>query len=199
MRGSSPRVRGTHSAIKRFSRTFRFIPACAGNTIVLSVTRSGIPVHPRVCGEHGCGSYRCLNRGGSSPRVRGTHRLRPDMKTIDRFIPACAGNTIPKVVIISLIWVHPRVCGEHEAKKKVFSICGGSSPRVRGTHPYRNNSILFLRFIPACAGNTSNPAILAIMIAVHPRVCGEHILWLSNHDCSLGSSPRVRGTRWFLV
>ena len=30
----------------------------------------------------------------------------------------------------------------------------------------------------------------------HPRVCGEHLVMLSNFRCTPGSSPRMRGTRF---
>ena len=51
-RGSSPRVRGTHSDAVRLGVTLRFIPACAGNTAPGSKADFKVPVHPRVCGEH---------------------------------------------------------------------------------------------------------------------------------------------------
>ena len=50
----------------------RFIPACAGNS-VMDALKSGLTaVHPRVCGEQTGNSGKRLTRGGSSPRVRGT-------------------------------------------------------------------------------------------------------------------------------
>ena len=52
---------------------------------------------------------------------------------------------------------------------------------------------LFTRFIPACAGSTDRPALTAALIAVHPRVCGEHSMTVPLPDCLFGSSPRVRG------
>ena len=50
------------------------------------------------------------------------------------------------------------------------------------------------RFIPACAGNMDVADEDVADAAVHPRVCGEHVIWCCVHCTSAGSSPRVRGT-----
>ena len=49
--GSSPRVRGTEDDLQKFGGDVRFIPACAGNSHVVSPYNWQIAVHPRVCGE----------------------------------------------------------------------------------------------------------------------------------------------------
>ncbi len=49
--GSSPRVRGTLISPLGALTANRFIPACAGNALVLRLDRHDYPVHPRVCGE----------------------------------------------------------------------------------------------------------------------------------------------------
>ena len=71
--------------------------------------------------------------GGSSPRVRGTPPGRGINASPQRFIPACAGNTMVSVGLAPFGSVHPRVCGEHEASRHPRRWRGGSSPRVRGT------------------------------------------------------------------
>ncbi len=54
---------------------------------------------------------------------------------------------------------------------------------------------LFLsRFIPTCVGNTQFNSMLAIIITVHPHVCGEHNDLAGSADRKNGSSPRVWGT-----
>ena len=113
MTGSSPRVRGTRENGKKTGEKPRFIPACAGNTIERPNEGEWFPVHPRVCGEH-VGSPRDVNNGGgSSPRVRGTRRVRAALRQLWRFIPACAGNTGYERARQQIMSVHPRVCGEH--------------------------------------------------------------------------------------
>ncbi len=52
------------------------------------------------------------------------------------------------------------------------------------------------RFIPAYAGNTEVDAPYTEMLAVHPRVCGEHLNEEGLKETIPGSSPRMRGTRY---
>ena len=214
MIGSSPRVRGTRPF--RFFREnyLRFIPACAGNTTIAHLSITSLSVHPRVCGEHSCIPYHIFDLFGSSPRVRGTRRRVFLSWESLRFIPACAGNTLPGELDREPASVHPRVCGEHRVKHHESLRMIGSSPRVRGTRlrdPATLRSRRFipacagntsvspigyknLRFIPACAGNTLKAAGELDKMSVHPRVCGEHETFSSTGSRSSGSSPRVRGT-----
>ena len=111
--GSSPRVRGTLSRLRRCGQRTRFIPACAGNTRARGVCVASTSVHPRVCGEHNTSKYSFHFYSGSSPRVRGTRRLILLRPLRFRFIPACAGNTSPLPIFCCSLPVHPRVCGEH--------------------------------------------------------------------------------------
>src|SRR5262245_10778623 len=55
--GSSPRVRGTQRTPCAGSEAIRFIPACAGNTLVCVSGVDRDPVHLRVCGEHSLSFY----------------------------------------------------------------------------------------------------------------------------------------------
>ncbi len=70
--GSSPRVRGTRRSRIRCGK-------CR-------------TVHPRVCVERRAAFILSTGGNGSSPRVRGTHSWSAAAATMDRFIPACAGN-----------------------------------------------------------------------------------------------------------
>ena len=73
--GSSPRVRGTelHHLLQLGQR--RFIPACAGNSLISQVATLISAVHPRVCGEQSITAAQVIQNIGSSPRVRGTASL----------------------------------------------------------------------------------------------------------------------------
>ena len=152
--GSSPRVRGTRHQHLLDGKRRRFIPACAGNTVLRAFARPVWPVHPRVCGEHRRGAGRTSWSGGSSPRVRGTPQRRQHIESRRRFIPACAGNTASPSRSAWTMSVHPRVCGEHAIVKTSSDTHDGSSPRVRGTRVTRQVRVRGGRFIPACAGNT---------------------------------------------
>ena len=95
-------------------------------------------------------------------------------RVLRRFIPACAGNSFCLSLWRSGGSVHPRVCGELQRLRGLFSVERGSSPRVRGTRRW-------------CQRDTTP-------LSVHPRVCGELCSGVSDGICSIGSSPRVRGT-----
>ena len=152
--GSSPHVRGTLCQVPRTLHTYRFIPACAGNTLADLLKGRRSSVHPRMCGEHMRSKVRVLSHFGSSPHVRGT----PDIIFLNarerRFIPACAGNTGPAHSIDKYLPVHPRMCGEHKYQRAAVGAVVGSSPHVRGTPIWPRLCQGPHRFIPACAGNT---------------------------------------------
>ncbi len=156
--GSSPRVRGTPAQRQTRVHPYRFIPACAGNTCRPQQPCMRRSVHPRVCGEHFCSRRRKRFSVGSSPRVRGTLCSEIYTSRTPRFIPACAGNTIPGCFAHRDIAVHPRVCGEHRRDGGERVVVAGSSPRVRGTRHFFCPLRIFPRFIPACAGNTEEIA-----------------------------------------
>ena len=90
--------------------------------------------------------------------------------------------------------VHPRVCGEQIGCGKQERKKDGSSPRVRGTVTDLCIALSVMRFIPACAGNSTSEAPEFGRIPVHPRVCGEQWRCFSPAIRRIGSSPRVRGT-----
>ena len=152
----------------------RFIPACAGNRCILGIPLVISPVHPRVCGEQQKPQPMLTAISGSSPRVRGTDDKIPNRNPLCRFIPACAGNRLPRGGGALLPPVHPRVCGEQTIlfyRSRGFS---GSSPRVRGTGRAMLRRVL--------------------RTTVHPRVCGEQWKRCVSVMRCVGSSPRVRGT-----
>ena len=194
--GSSPRVRGTDLVDVAEMRLDRFIPACAGNRGSAASPCSRRPVHPRVCGEQADRTPPSRSRPGSSPRVRGTGNQPSSDATQRRFIPACAGNSIPVPPGVPHTSVHPRVCGEQTIFAGTTFSSFGSSPRVRGTEPTSHCQRLRSRFIPACAGNSGTRRRRPVSTTVHPRVCGEQGFGKNRPNFSFGSSPRVRGTEF---
>ena len=178
----------------RRRRVGRFIPACAGNILSSASMPAMLAVHPRVCGEHVERCHEAGQRAGSSPRVRGTLSNGRFCRCFNRFIPACAGNIGKAHVQASKNTVHPRVCGEHNARPSNALDFDGSSPRVRGTCVVQFAAFLAGRFIPACAGNIDDAPAPPIIGSVHPRVCGEHLSSCALSWPRCGSSPRVRGT-----
>ena len=192
--GSSPRVRGTLRQEVALEIIKRFIPACAGNAVIVPSYLKTLTVHPRVCGERLNVIFHECPAAGSSPRVRGTLLNSHAAEDIIRFIPACAGNAWSKPTPRGTVSVHPRVCGERAVGSCASSQLSGSSPRVRGTPRAVTARQFVKRFIPACAGNAVCLERCCVRCTVHPRVCGERSRLHSCRGVLLGSSPRVRGT-----
>ena len=181
-----------------------------------SKTTSSSSVHPRACGEHltvdliaktGGGSSPRMRgtqpplglteqEAGSSPRMRGTHPCPAVKPGAPRFIPAHAGNTIKRPSPSAAPAVHPRACGEHASGSLRKKLMRGSSPRMRGTRCPGRGFHRCCRFIPAHAGNTKTGLTIRTAVPVHPRACGEHGLLENRRGQKLGSSPRMRGTRF---
>ena len=193
--GSSPRVRGTLQFLGPRDVQPRFIPAGAGNAEVSTVAGSAVVVHPRGCGERYCCATVVMTVNGSSPRVRETRRPGSLRYGRERFIPAGAGNAIGRRYGCSRAAVHPRGCGERVFEIHPLLRALGSSPRVRGTRCHQPWPSPRLRFIPAGAGNAKPSSLKLLAQAVHPRGCGERALLGGIEQRTLGSSPRVRGTR----
>ena len=174
--GDHPRVCGEHKALRATAGRMQWIiPAYAGNTgrfIPLGFT---LWDHPRVCGEH--------------------QQLVKAVRDEVGIIPAYAGNTSAACRFSTYRWDHPRVCGEHSAPRSIISSTAGSSPRMRGTRHVQGRDHRRRGIIPAYAGNTCAEVQCPVCERDHPRVCGEHPVVPEPHSSTMGSSPRMRGTR----
>ncbi len=193
--GSSPLARGTQKDADSESEEKRFIPAGAGNTVLVLQPGSARPVHPRWRGEHITSGLVVSSTAGSSPLARGTRRHTRRPAGHGRFIPAGAGNTMLRAPGSSRSSVHPRWRGEHTVGPSRRSPVSGSSPLARGTLSGQYVVGASARFIPAGAGNTLIRAFTSSTTAVHPRWRGEHHGVKRLVVAGLGSSPLARGTR----
>ena len=170
--GLSPRVRGSQT--RRFQRGVirGSIPACAGQPFAGCSSTGQTGVYPRVCGAAVKNNIIPAVNEGLSPRVRGSP---PDA---DRFrrpagsIPACAGQPWSCQNLLFFSEVYPRVCGAAMGAGISVRASRGLSPRVRGSRICRAFPHLFLRSIPACAGQPYLPRFPASLSPVYPRVCG---------------------------
>ncbi len=104
-----------------------------GNTLAMPTLQTLFAVHPRGYGEHISGSLIRRQTNGSSPWVRGTHRLSMVSRVRNRFIPVGTGNTNRGSHEMNGVPVHPRGYGEHKSEGLGLTIESGSSPWVRGT------------------------------------------------------------------
>ena len=152
--GSSPLARGTPTESAAIWTRARFIPACAGNSPMQFAEVVSDPVHPRLRGEL-LRNLSCIQiLAGSSPLARGTQSPGFFCSPQNRFIPACAGNSIELNKPIICSPVHPRLRGELRFHLLGARFLIGSSPLARGTRLNTLGSRFFRRFIPACAGNS---------------------------------------------
>ena len=91
--GSSPLTRGILLHAVEISRSCRFTPAHAGNTLLNQLNQSWYRVHPRSRGEYLAKMTGMTEQVGSPPLTRG---IPGNIKTLGgatRFTPAHAGNT----------------------------------------------------------------------------------------------------------
>ena len=193
--GSSPRVRGTDRLWIYLGLVRRFIPAGAGNREQPGPNDCHHEVHPRGCGEQYSSSKSLSEITGSSPRVRGTVGPLQNQHCVVWFIPAGAGNSRSMSVLRTSAKVHPRGCGEQRSGRITGDHVIGSSPRVRGTVMCMILLALWLRFIPAGAGNRRRASCRDSTVEWFiPAGAGNSDIkdrWLLKKH---GSSPRVRGT-----
>ena len=132
-------------------------------------------VYPRWRGELFCALAFCWLSRGLSPLARGTLCRCQHCWRVIRFIPAGAGNTVPRIISLSSSTVYPRWRGEHSASLMPIIGLGGLSPLARGTRTWHRRSSLI------------NP--------VYPRWRGEHLRQRFNLLNHIGLSPLARGTQ----
>ena len=191
--GSSPRMRGALRMARSISLPQWIIPADAGSTPTSPRSAPAMKDHPRGCGEHSAYFSRCVAALGSSPRMRGAHRVPVGQCCESGIIPADAGSTVAVNVNCRKFKDHPRGCGEHCCKSSRLESRYGSSPRMRGALGDALCECMIDRIIPADAGSTGRPTPPVNISADHPRGCGEHDDRRPVQGEAPGSSPRMRG------
>ena len=191
--GSSPRARGARSRARSVRSPRGIIPACAGSTAPDGARAQAGGDHPRVRGEHSLAALTTLLATGSSPRARGARLRRSMLLVARRIIPACAGSTRPRRSYLPAGRDHPRVRGEHDDYVQALLVSRGSSPRARGAHGGGRPARPGAGIIPACAGSTKQKRTSQRNRRDHPRVRGEHGLYVVPATLPKGSSPRARG------
>ncbi len=152
-------------------------------------------VYPRWRGELFCALAFCWLSRGLSPLARGTLCRCQHCWRVIRFIPAGAGNTVPRIISLSSSTVYPRWRGEHSASLMPIIGLGGLSPLARGTRRQRIVRLPLHRFIPAGAGNTYRSNGRNTEFSVYPRWRGEHFTTIGGHATAHGLSPLARGTQ----
>ena len=147
-------MRGKLPAYDQAQITSGLIPAHAGKTTRAKLVAFHAAAHPRACGENNKAISAPINKGGSSPRMRGKLPERAGHVLNSGLIPAHAGKTLSIGPRRKPMPAHPRACGENVSAKRSLIPKGGSSPRMRGK--LLRVATLPARFglIPAHAGKT---------------------------------------------
>ena len=91
-------------------------------------------------------------------------------------------------------WNHPRSCGAHPPAAINITGNSGSSPRMRGSHPFSPLLEHSIGIIPAHTGLTRENHYVHTGTEDHPRACGAHAFGSSVGSAVGGSSPRMRGS-----
>ena len=151
------------------------------------------PAHPRSRGENELIGKSFQFIQGSSPLTRGKLSRVACGRGVDGLIPAHAGKTPPCVVITEATPAHPRSRGENRAAVALRSGMTGSSPLTRGKPGWALSRVSMVGLIPAHAGKTRHPLVVAGTSPAHPRSRGENSLLLSAPCGASGSSPLTRG------
>ena len=188
-------MRGAPICEQTLARRAWIIPADAGSTQSAHQGCQRNRDHPRGCGEHQCRLTGCGRLRGSSPRMRGALKANSARLQVHGIIPADAASTWILKSVLTLLWDHPRGCGEHVCHWSTWVHPSGSSPRMRGAPTATFAHSLGQRIITADAGSTSPSTASPPCPADHPRGCGEHYVYPHAFDPGAGSSPRMRGAR----
>ena len=152
--GSSPLARGLPDDWQRYRADDRIIPARAGFTCTVSVTRSSWWDHPRSRGVYALCPRDSSPGRGSSPLARGLLVVDESMLIGYRIIPARAGFTRHQLVRTSSPPDHPRSRGVYTSVSLGTVTMAGSSPLARGLRSATRPCARHQRIIPARAGFT---------------------------------------------
>ena len=189
-------MRGQHCGPARIGWLGRIIPARAGPTCLIQLSRTSAPDHPRSCGANAPLSLSYSNERGSSPLVRGQRPIPSSPTRTRRIIAARAGPTPSITPQKGDVADHPRSCGANRVRLTLAEIVNGSSPLVRGQLAYIIVICTAVRIIPARAGPTKWCYIILHKFPDHPRSCGANAVACACEVLPDGSSPLVRGQPW---
>ena len=115
--GSSPLTRGKLHQLRHRFATVGLIPAHAGKTSIRCTTSGDIGAHPRSRGENHRLTSGLEDAGGSSPLTRGKPIHCPQTRPCPRLIPAHAGKTLTRPLMVAGMGAHPRSRGENIAAR----------------------------------------------------------------------------------
>ena len=191
--GSPPHMRGKGFRFLAVFLRFRITPAYAGKSPLIFCGICGSRDHPRICGEKKAPFWAGLSRTGSPPHMRGKVG-REVHKTLSMGItPAYAGKRFRSGLLRSMLWDHPRICGEKDSRPVLLPFSRGSPPHMRGKAGQGGIDTEMGRITPAYAGKRTTMNKSQFTKRDHPRICGEKLAMLLLPVQFLGSPPHMRG------
>ena len=193
--GLSPRGRGKLPPVDDAAIQIGSIPAWAGETLLFGSKNAICSVYPRVGGGNPRSVHYAGGGVGLSPRGRGKQHTRLAHRIRAGSIPAWAGETDVALVPPRPGSVYPRVGGGNIFTSRRNASVGGLSPRGRGKHGRKRQSVPYERSIPAWAGETDQFRRQHTHRRVYPRVGGGNIVARWRTRYAIGLSPRGRGKR----
>ena len=154
LRGSSPLARGLPHCTAPYTCSRGIIPARAGFTGGAPAESDGPGDHPRSRGVYVSSRWTSRSGRGSSPLARGLPELLRNTVSRFRIIPARAGFTSTRSVVLGGGSDHPRSRGVYRTRATATLSPQGSSPLARGLHSVGGPYGRGFRIIPARAGFT---------------------------------------------
>ena len=110
--------------------------------------------------------------------------------------PAYAGKRWKLLLLLCLMWDHPRICGEKLLLSTRLRSLAGSPPHMRGKVQLPLVFTSCRGITPAHAGKSRFAAAPSAPAGDHPRTCGEKIYHLAGRLSQIGSPPHMRGKAW---
>ena len=176
--GSSPLARGLRPVAGHRRIHLRIIPARAGFTVCLELTKSRHRDHPRSRGVYINAFNYGTSNTGSSPLARGLRTKIPFLGDATGIIPARAGFTTHEHRPDGCAADHPRSRGVYAGLDAEEMEVVGSSPLARGLRVPIHPGRLGGRIIPARAGFTGTSPASSAPQADHPRSRGVYADWM---------------------
>ena len=186
-------MRGKDSAAPALALGQGITPAHAGKSIRSVLPRKCCRDHPRTCGEKSPNMPRNPQITGSPPHMRGKERGSTSRQRRNGITPAHAGKSRLCHPVGFFLWDHPRTCGEKSTAPGRPSTRIGSPPHMRGKAEVDITEWPQNRITPAHAGKSVSIIIAVLMVADHPRTCGEKFLEVVQPLAAWGSPPHMRG------
>ncbi len=196
--GRSPRTRGSQVLAPRRDPRHRSIPAHAGEPAEASGPREEVKVDPRARGGATRVAASPGRRYGRSPRTRGSPFWNFAKRRVTRSIPAHAGEPFDPSPSLPLDPVDPRARGGALCQIRHIILYQGRSPRTRGSLLSVLIVVMFLRSIPAHAGEPAWPYQGRSILPVDPRARGGAVKNKPLDLLAIGRSPRTRGSQYIV-